>query len=383
MGYALALTYSGRYHEATDYLRVARNTFYEINLYLEARVANDEEQRLIFNEFLVAYNIADNPRSMMPRMIGPLIKWGKAILEDKLALSDENRGKITSIIERLSSIKAEKAGSVQETTRLEPNEEYMRYRDYCWKCNLFLSDLDALYPFTESYPELSKGTGIAKEDAVCCCLRRKRDNHMLYDIIQSYCHARYLFYQYQMVELPIYPKFGVIRDDRYGPRLEDQEILIDCYIRLYSTIEKVVRLIGFVFGIDEFRFNHKEFTELVKKVKSGEKTLDPNLDNVFQLLCEIRPSPLRNEKVSDGLIFYEMWPDMRWMDSIRNSIMHAGISIRTAEGKVMKPQNYLLELKEKDLDMQTQRLLFIVKNAILYTYDAILLDGKRVRRTAP
>jgi len=141
------------------------------------------------------------------------------------------------------------------------------------------------------------------------------DKHqfLLDDIIQTYAHCRRLFYKFQD------PKIFMSKKERD----EDVEILIDCYVRLYTLFDKCAKLIQYLFPQD-WSNEKMGFYETARKLACEN---NPYLRAIDMICTDVFPDKeSRKAGISDPR--NSISGHIMWRGFIRNSIMHNTFKIK-------------------------------------------------------
>lgn len=259
------------------------------------------------------------------------------------------------------------------------------YRYYCWERNLFLNPFNSLFPyFRLESQEATWDERFMMEDMIVLDELTEADKAIMADIGQSYCHARYLFYVYEMSSPPIYPKSRVMDPDSTLFRDESTELLIDCYLRLFTIFDKLAKTIKWTFGIQLENVPGKSFEmdataiNISKKIRE-EYPNNPYLMSFVSSFSELNPWADRDS--------YVLWPNIKRMNALRNNATHAAliVSVKIEEvDKINKNRQRNLDkdalfIYIRDFEIQVERLLHITRNAILDVQMAKCLNHKKGR----
>ena len=380
--YAEILGILRRYYESIDVLRMARSFFKTYNT-ITNHDSSDVirlEERLELEEIRMAYDGMRNNGPMATLYLSHyIIKW-KDLLVSEIRNKDirDVLTKSLSGLEDISKVINDRDNPLpplfkEEFEQPTDKEEYT-YRKFCWDNNLFLSSFNSVYPYyylVGKHPYNMMRECIDLEDYAEEC------KILMADIMLSYCHSRYLWYlNINGIDSDKnYPVERIVDPRIIGFRTVSTEPLIDCFTRCYSVLDKVAKVVQYEFGIEIYdkkgEKTYAYYSNLTYTIrKSKELSSNPFLMNLVSLYREI--SPPDNYKRD-----YAMWPDFEKINSIRNHIMHSGFAIVDEDFKKTTSKSDLIAyLSLIELQIQTERLLFIVKNAIMYSDSAIRMNRR-------
>ena len=382
MLYAEILGILKRYYESIDVLRMARSFFTTYNT-ITNHDSSDVirlEERLELEEIRMAYDGMRNNGPMTTLYLSHyIIKWRELLEsefknEDLCAVLRKSLSGLDEISKVINDSDNPLPPFYKEVFGQPANEEEYTYRNYCWRNNLFLSPFNSIYPYyylVKKHPYDMMEERIDFEDYAEEC------KILMADIMLSYGHSRYLWYMNDngIDSEKSFPAERIIDPRTNGFRTVSIEPLIDCFTRCYSILDKVAKVVQYEFGIEIYDKNGEKtyayYSNLTHTIRtSKELSSNPFLMNLVSLYREI--SPPKNYKKD-----YAMWPDFERINSIRNHIMHSGFAIVDEDDKKTTSNSPLIAyLSLIELRIQTERLLFIVKNAIMYSDSAIRMNRR-------
>ncbi len=374
MLYADVLGYLNRRYEAIDVLRIARRYFFTYNG-MNAHPPEDInsiEERLMLEEYRVSTGILAKGAGPDISLTRHLIDWGR-LLEKEFKKDSQTYNIVKELTENLSKIAGNNPPSLYEEDFEQPsNKEDYYYRKYCWEYNLFLSPFNSLYPY---YELIGKHPYDMMEELIYLeYYSTDKSRIIMTDVLLSYCHSRYLWYVDAKIGTnKIFPAERIMEQDTLGFRDISVEPLIDCFSRCYSILDKIAKVVQIEFGIEIVNDNGKKvdayFSGIIYKISNDEKySKNPFLRNLVDLYHDINP------RSSRGKYDYKMWPGLENIVDIRNHIMHSGLAI-VGPNKVGKSDRDVAYMTTSAFIIQTERLLYIVKNAIMYLNSAVIKNN--------
>ena len=383
--YSHVLRASWKFFEASDTLRVARRFFdtfsirYSTSDGIDISKINDLEKRIVTSEFDVATNVM----GLCPFMAPYMMEWEKHLKSAgfQYASMYDYRSDPEEMNKQFNGMRY-----YEDECEYDGSSEHLAYRKYCWDYNHLVSCFNVLYPY---YYEKGAVPYRMMEDFFPLEFFKNQDSKSLMaDIIQSFAHSRYLwFIDYNNTPVSHYPVQNVIDSDAHGYRGAAIEGLIDCYSRCYTILDKVAKVVQIEWGITLEKNKRAYFSEIFKKIlRTSSLRSNVFLRNLALLYPDVNPAlptdgELKKRKKNNGekpayksKYDYSMWPEIEHLDTIRNHIQHAGLVVTHV--KVDAESKFVAYITEQDLLTQTDRLLSITKNAVLYLYGAIMIRKK-------
>ncbi len=298
--------------------------------------------------------------SEKPDAAAMIFSYSQTIIDK---LSDLNVKEYASLLkEELDSFKkkVDKEGiRIQDQAYYDTSVSYLkpdlsRYEDWCWNYSFWLNPM-SVFPFRMdscSNDSLKWMPGGALE------IRFK-------DVMATYDHARRLYYQYSLQPI----------DDR-GFRKTDMEfaeLLQDCYIRLYSIIDKIAKLLGLHFlGLEG---TIPPFHEIVK---SFENDSNCYLRGLYEINMDFSKKIIDGpDRIKLGIVdpYYSKHRVTKNPFFLRDMMAHAAINYVENGTEISKMKKYeaynVLSMSYNDLEVETQRLLWRVREVILHFYLAV------------
>ncbi len=177
----------------------------------------------------------------------------------------------------------------------------------------------------------------------------ERHQWLLEDIVKTYDHCRKIFYR--ICENP--EEFiSKSRDD-------DVESMIDCYVRLYTILDKSAKLIDYLFP----REGDRDKLKFYDVAESLANSPNPYLKALYHINCDIFPDRYSNisgtfdpRNIVYGFVLKRGF--------IRNSIMHDTVKIQT-EDEPKTSYYYVASVTPLELMQCTNMMFYDVREIIL------------------
>ena len=190
-----------------------------------------------------------------------------------------------------------------------------------------------------------------------------KDRIIIDDIIMSFDHCRRILYRFS--------KFKPEEIESKG-RDEDAECLVDCYIRLYSILDKFSKIIRTVSELNPYL---KGFWKIGDELR---KNRNPYLRAISMIKDDLYPK--KEAKKGNYEDPHLMYAQAYYQTSfIRNHIVHDAFRIAEPE-----EENYIeagvAALKVSDLLYQTMNLAYNVREVMLLLQMAVEYDKRESKK---
>lgn len=237
----------------------------------------------------------------------------------------------------------------------QPNNS--NYEEWCWNNHYLLNPMNE-YPFRIRHylnDDLEWHPGGIKEI---------RFN----DIINTYKHARLLLFNNNRQ-----PK------DDTGCRNSDVETienLQDCYVRLYSIIDKSAKILNMLYPDKDDP--QQPFYKIVRKFKNDRNYY---LRGLYEINQDLSYNPKYMKKQKElGTIdpFYSIKQIDNNPSFLRDMMAHAAVNIVGPEDNLEKYEKYkdsnIISMTPLDLKIETERLMGLIRELIMHVYLAVKQD---------
>lgn len=287
----------------------------------------------------------------------------------------------TEVINRLSEIYHVIKGEYPE-----PPKDYLTIQDLSIRGDIWpLTDSEKQYSYWANANHLVLSyldfvPDLIVRSLFCCddlVLKSQDDelNLIFEDVMETFARCRFQLYLAMAYEDPntlvaysLNPK---------SKRINNHEVLLDMYPRLYSILDKVSHIIIKNFKIElkprrgSNRLPNPSYSLMVSNISSID---NPYLKVMHEIYNEINPRNARREYGGE-LPFYEMLPEAEHMDKVRHHIIHSGVCLTEGDsGKALN--NDVLYISEHDFTRHCISLITLVKEVIMNTAMAIEYQKK-------
>ena len=228
------------------------------------------------------------------------------------------------------------------------------YEEWCWKNHLMLNLMNE-YPW-----RMKQYVGDNLE------WHPGGTNEIRFnDIISTYKHARWLLFHYSLQT-----------NDKNGwekPEMESVENFQDCYIRLYSIMDKLTKILNRLYP---FKDNEQQkFYQLVGKFEHDTNCF---LRGLYEINQDLSTDP-RNTKKSKSLGTIDPFYKMNRVEGdpffLRDMMAHAAVNIVDHEIDEKLDQKYrknnIITMGPYDLKIESLRLMGLIREIILHFYLAV------------
>ncbi len=189
----------------------------------------------------------------------------------------------------------------------------------------------------------------------------ERHSIILEDVVRTFDHCRKILYEFTKV--PIEERFSKVRDDSV-------ESLIDCYVRLYSVLDKVAKIIDYFFSLDLSGKTASFWNVSEALAVSSNKYLR----SIAMIKDDLFPKHVERINSVDPHFTFAM--ACYRSSFIRNSIIHDTFRIVGPDEKDYIQWN-VAAITVQDLEYQTWSLMYTVREVILLTKMSVELERNK------
>jgi len=240
-------------------------------------------------------------------------------------------------------IRADLAGTVDEDTA--------SYEDWCWKNRYWLTPMNEFsHVPRREWMKDTIGWGTTSSNQI-----------RIKDIIRTYSHCRRILFEY--TRIPRAERVHMTDDDMF-------DRLLDCYLRLYSILDKTMKLIALDI------LHEKPVTEL--DYKNLPKYWDLEYNEVFKkkqnrckylrFITDLNRDLSVDEKDRDrGFIdsFYVIHRVKLTPGNIRNLMIHSAVEIIDSDQKERERKTNIITISPMDLEVEVKKLMMQVRELLL------------------
>ncbi|MCL1904620.1 MAG: LA2681 family HEPN domain-containing protein, partial [Methanomassiliicoccaceae archaeon] len=198
------------------------------------------------------------------------------------------------------------------------------------------------------------------------------------DIKQSFAYARYQYYSCvdSRMNINAYskPHFSLKLDhDGRTPiaahGFTEVQELIECYMRLYSILDKIGNLMNSVHDLKIGSKNKKE----KPSIRTVASVIDSLSDNPFLVQMKTIFMETNPEYAEDSheMPFYIPMPSAMHMDSVRNHLAHIGLGFVSDENEDKVSDDVVQYITWSEFLILTDHLMSIVKEAIFTVWASV------------